>query len=145
MAIETPTFRVWLNQNLGKGLCAMYAATPGNWSTPEELHAALHQRGIIDPVECTYLGSTRLRWIASTGGNVHICSDCGADSLDEYYMVKDEVWAAAGMCGYGYLCVGCVEGRLDRCLTAADFADVPINSDPEYQRSARLASRLAAS
>jgi hypothetical protein len=44
------------------------------------------------------------------------CVDCGVDTLPtdedsraEYYMVYDEVWAAAGMRDQGHLCIGCLE------------------------------------
>jgi hypothetical protein len=41
----------------------------------------------------------------------------------------------------GFLCVGCIERRLGRQLTKADFASVPINSDRRH-RSKRLRNRL---
>jgi hypothetical protein len=54
----------------------------------------------------------------------------------EHYIVKDEVWAAAGMplgkmnpddrlamSGGGILCVGCIEKRLGRLLTINDVPD----------------------
>ena len=43
------------------------------------------------------------------------CVDCGVNThdADEYYMVHDELWAAAGMePAGGMLCVGCLEQRL---------------------------------
>lgn len=48
------------------------------------------------------------------------CKDCLGYPDD--FMVFDSVWAAAGM-NYkgGYLCLGCLEARLDRPLTSADF------------------------
>jgi hypothetical protein len=55
------------------------------------------------------------------------CADCGLDTIVEYYMVYDHVWAAAGMDG-GFLCIGCLEERLDRPLTGGDFPPhLPIN------------------
>ncbi len=60
------------------------------------------------------------------------CADCGVETLPvddrrtEWYAVTDEVWAAAGMAD-GYLCIGCLEARIGRPLTAADFADAPLN------------------
>jgi hypothetical protein len=41
--------------------------------------------------------------------------------------VADEVWAAAAMTALGgCLCIGCLENRIGRPLTAADFpVDVP--------------------
>lgn len=78
------------------------------------------------------------------------CVDCGVDTfargVDEYYMVHNEVWAAAGMLPRGgMLCIGCLEARLGRWLTAADFAPVPVNDLRRgWRGSARLLSRLTA-
>jgi hypothetical protein len=61
-------------------------------------------------------------------------------------MVHDHVWAEAGMplselAGDGlYLCVGCLEERLGRVLTRADFTDAPIN-EPDPWDTPRLADR----
>lgn len=88
------------------------------------------------------------------------CADCEVDTFDngEYYMVRDEVWAAAWAgrrvnCGCGalgtvggfqcvfefnemsrrrceaceVLCIGCLEQRLGRTLTRADFVDCRLN------------------
>lgn len=55
-------------------------------------------------------------------------------------MVSNDVWKAAGM-GEGFLCIGCLEIRLGRTLTAADFpAHLPIN-DPDPWDTPRLANR----
>lgn len=76
------------------------------------------------------------------------CVDCGVDTyargVDEYYMVHNEVWAAAGMLPRdGMLCIGCLEARLGRRLTAVDFTDVPVNDLRwGWHGSARLLSRL---
>jgi hypothetical protein len=38
------------------------------------------------------------------------CRDCGADVLNESYMVTDEVWQRGGLSpDDGRLCVGCLE------------------------------------
>jgi hypothetical protein len=86
-----------------------------------------------------------------------LCADGGVDTLPtgwrhraEYYTVHDEIWAAAGMPFEGFLCIGCLESRLGRTLTRADFDDAPVNdlrmSDmPRYAwtyRTPRLISRL---
>jgi hypothetical protein len=78
-----------------------------------------------------------------------ICADCGVDTVDigEYYMLHDEVWSATGMPTEpdlrSYLCVGCVEGRLGRILSRADFTDAPLNTTwPPANRSGRLINRL---
>jgi hypothetical protein len=102
------------------------------------------------------------------------CADCDIDTLDtgEFYMVHNELWAAAWAgrrvncdCGaidtHGglqrvfefneprrrgcerckFLCIGCLEQRLGRALTRADFVDCRLN-DPDEFTSARLRSRL---
>lgn len=61
-------------------------------------------------------------------------------------MVHEAVWLAAGMnlytpeVGSGFLCVGCIEKRLGRELTHADFPDYPINW-PDPWDTPRLAAR----
>lgn len=72
------------------------------------------------------------------------CRDCRVHTtrLNEYYMVMDEVWAEAGCStqfGWGMLCIGCLEGRLGRELTADDFTDCYVNS--LWPKSARLIDR----
>lgn len=47
----------------------------------------------------------------------------------EWYMVRDELWAEAGMKD-GFLCVGCLEARIGRPLNRLDFPDdLPVNWD----------------
>jgi hypothetical protein len=94
------------------------------------------------------------------------CLDCGwltcrHDQPGEWYMVTDQVWEQAGMGdtrrwlsdhpgtpagptgGPGhYLCLGCLEARLGRQLTPADFASIPINHLDRHRKTTRLASRL---
>jgi len=57
------------------------------------------------------------------------CLDCGRDTyaIGEYYMLHDRVWLTANPGDAGMLCVGCVESRLGRALSPADFADAPVN------------------
>jgi hypothetical protein len=77
------------------------------------------------------------------------CHDCGhldrtGNEPQEFYMVHDELWAEAGMepCG-GNLCVGCLEDRLFRQLTPADFTSAPINQPPfVVPLTARLLDRM---
>lgn len=49
------------------------------------------------------------------------CQDCDVctNDLDEYYMVRDDIWPLAP--NGGMLCIGCLEARLGRELNAADF------------------------
>lgn len=73
-----------------------------------------------------------------------ICMDCTACTFctDEYYMVTDQVWDSVA--DNGMLCIGCLEARLGRTLTASDFTDCPLNiSRTVYPKSQRLAARLA--
>jgi hypothetical protein len=73
-----------------------------------------------------------------------ICLDCQSDTLriDEYYMVQDAVWNHVVSDDRGMLCVGCLETRLGRILTQADFVDAPINSGWIFSQSPRLKARL---
>jgi hypothetical protein len=86
-----------------------------------------------------------------------ICADCGTDTAPctgkrgcrhkgrwEYYAVHDAIWAEAGMKeNGGYLCIGCLEARLGRTLTPADFKTGALISDPYHPwHTPRLASRL---
>jgi hypothetical protein len=70
------------------------------------------------------------------------CIDCGVntDAIGEYFMLHDEVWNAGVPESRGMLCIGCVEARLHRRLTAADFTDAPTNF--RHDKSPRLLSRL---
>lgn len=66
----------------------------------------------------------RFRWLGSA------CRDCRQKS--DHYMVRDEVWAAARMAPLdGFLCVPCLERRLDRPLTCADLLPVDANKPSE--------------
>lgn len=72
------------------------------------------------------------------------CLDCAVSTHDigEYYMVENSVWTEAVPEGEGMLCIACLENRLGRLLTEADFTGAPINTHPRDNRSARLQSRL---
>jgi hypothetical protein len=73
------------------------------------------------------------------------CADCGKGTLrslnGDWYMVHDEVWAAACMPSRvdlgstengghrgAYLCRHCLEKRLGRRLTRNDYTSAPVNS-----------------
>jgi hypothetical protein len=52
------------------------------------------------------------------------CGDCDkcTSSIGEYYMVRNEIWAASGLePNDGMLCLRCLERRLGRELTLDDF------------------------
>jgi hypothetical protein len=77
--------------------------------------------------------------------------DCCHVGRHEWYTVTDAVWAAAGMNPHlvpGFnehieiLCVGCLETRLGRELTVADFTFAPLNG-PRLFDTPRLAERKA--
>lgn len=58
------------------------------------------------------------------------CVDCKVNTAanDEYYMVHSHVWKQTGLGPHGgMLCIGCLEERIGRKLTSADFTDAPIN------------------
>jgi hypothetical protein len=68
------------------------------------------------------------------------CGGCGiATRPSEVYMLADEVWNPVAD-GARFLCVGCLEERLDRRLDADDFVRVPLNDDSEFD-SVRLRVR----
>ena len=77
------------------------------------------------------------------------CADCGIDVVPlnplgardwQRFMVTDATWAAAGMEPLGgWLCVDCLESRLGRPLTGADFQPVPLNDPDVDDETPRLA------
>jgi hypothetical protein len=74
------------------------------------------------------------------------CADCGVGTTSEWYVVKDDVWERAWInrlrpLSGEILCIGCLETRLGRTLTAHDFTDFPI-SIPTKHCSKRLRNRL---
>ena len=73
------------------------------------------------------------------------CVDCGVDTsaIDEWYVVRDELWVAANSSRDGVLCVGCLEERLGRRLSRSDFTSCEVNENPGWRRSSRLTNRLA--
>jgi hypothetical protein len=75
------------------------------------------------------------------------CLDCkiNTNAIDEYYMLRNEVWAEANPEIDGKLCISCVERRIGRTLTAADFTSGKINRSTTRRRSPRLIDRLGSS
>jgi hypothetical protein len=96
------------------------------------------------------------------------CADCGTFTAmrgrpSEWYMVRDDVWEAAGMpaepaCSIDtfteyqayvadlsgrFLCIGCLEARLGRELTPADFTTAEVNDPAVTWMSGRLTSRIS--
>jgi hypothetical protein len=79
------------------------------------------------------------------------CADCGTPTVkrgrpSEWYMVQDSVWEAAGMPATpdlkSYLCIGCLEVRLGRRLTPADFTAAGANDPAQSWMTPRLLDRL---
>jgi hypothetical protein len=79
------------------------------------------------------------------------CADCGrcTSPLGQYYVVGDDLWAASGLGPHdGMLCLRCLEQRIGRALTLADFTAI-MPSREGWQRHAasrrvkRRASRRA--
>ena len=75
------------------------------------------------------------------------CVDCPRDTCpprqpDEWYMIRDALWSAAGMTpDGGCLCIECLENRIGRQLTYTDFTNARVN-DPNGSHSVRLRDRL---
>jgi hypothetical protein len=71
------------------------------------------------------------------------CFGCGVNTLeiDERYMVHNDLWRTYGV--EGMLCIGCLEARIGRRLTPADFTNCGGNNrDDRWPKSERLADRL---
>jgi hypothetical protein len=82
----------------------------------------------IAPVNsCARCGVTIVAWDIRCKKCARLCLDCDKDTVTgdgDYYMVRDEVWAASGVTpGGGMLCITCLERRVGRELTLADFRD----------------------
>ncbi len=71
------------------------------------------------------------------------CRDCGVNTFEisEYYMVHDELWPTV-LGGREFLCLGCLEVRLNRRLTTEDFPDAPVNRAGLFPISDRMKNRL---
>lgn len=67
------------------------------------------------------------------------CVHCGEGLRGDYYMVTDEVWALAEVPMQSQLHLECLEERIGRPLTIADFTDCPVNRLIHFGHS--LASR----
>jgi hypothetical protein len=80
------------------------------------------------------------------------CADCGLDTIaaGEWYMVHDQIWQQAWGSleytgpGQQVLCIGCLENRIGRKLTSADFTAASVNDyrDEGRRMSDRLYFRL---
>lgn len=73
-----------------------------------------------------------------------LCLDCNVDTgkIFEHYFIHTDLWLSLVGTNKGMLCVGCLEARLGRQLTSADFTSASINT-PNYEpKSQRLMQRL---
>lgn len=73
------------------------------------------------------------------------CMDCQicTKTINEYYMLKMEIWLKANPLDDGMLCIKCLEKRLDRKLNSSDFSDCTVNRDHKlFQKSKLLLNRL---
>jgi hypothetical protein len=84
-----------------------------------------------------------------TNYNDTTCHDCKRETNHhktdnaEFYMVLDTIWEDAVKSeNVDFLCIGCLEKRIDRKLTPADFTGAPLNNWSGFRRSRRLRSRL---
>lgn len=75
-----------------------------------------------------------------------LCLDCGVDTgkIHEHYFITTETWLSVVGSKTGMLCIGCLEKRLGRTLTANDFTDCSLNNARYEPKSARLMQRMAA-
>ena len=78
----------------------------------------------------------------------YVCAHCEARPPHGDYMVRDEVWAKAGMMGCGFLCLGCLETRLIAAghgpLKVTDFTEVPCNAGVHFGYALALRDVAAA-
>jgi hypothetical protein len=78
------------------------------------------------------------------------CLDCNVHTgeINEYYMVRNDIWHMAVPDHKGMLCIGCLEARLSErmrqtvTLNFRSFTFYPINFAPMYRKSERFISRL---
>ena len=88
-----------------------------------------------------YFLRPRLRCSGNTS-----CHDCEVEILGEknveMYHVRAEIWTEAGLPDNEFLCIACLELRLQRQLTRADFSEFPVNIKPAPHTSQRLLDRL---
>ena len=126
----------------------------GNWLTVEledDAGNALCQRGFEVRARDVGLSGLVPQLVDNTGCP---CNDCGVltAEIGEWYMLRGDVWRSAVPEARelndesGYLCVGCMEARLGRELTLADFTEKwrsgPYSERFREQSSERLRSRM---
>lgn len=101
-----------------------------------QLVAVLGKAYEDDGSRSPYIGS-----ILQIAMGIWMICECGEDTAEEPFAVKDELWEEA----YGDAmprrnpCLLCFEDELGRDLEPGDFADDPVNEDPT---SPRLRQRM---
>ena len=72
------------------------------------------------------------------------CLNCKIDvyKSDGCYMLNDSIWNQIHNSKSGFLCISCVEIKLNRQLTKDDFNNSYVNKRNWGTRSIKLASRL---
>lgn len=77
--------------------------------------------------------------------DLHLCEDCELNVFEmrEYYMIHDMVWGSVVRQEHQHilLCIGCIEARLGRTLTPADFTFCGVNVCAN-KKSMRLLDRM---
>jgi hypothetical protein len=73
-----------------------------------------------------------------------LCLDCKIDTgkISEHYFIKTSIWMEVVGSIEGMLCIGCLEKRLNRCLTKNDFTDCYLNDPKIGSKSERFLARL---
>jgi len=74
-----------------------------------------------------------------------LCLDCKIDTgkVNEFYMLKDEIWFSIHNSKEGMLCIDCLEKRLKRKLVKTDFNDSFVNKQfPNKSYSNKLLERM---
>ena len=71
------------------------------------------------------------------------CMGCGEDVTDEFFMIHHHLWDTY-INTRGWICVPCVERRMDRRLTRDDFIMCPINVTT-FRKTERLLDRMGGS
>lgn len=101
----------------------------------------------LDPADFHIVIVNGEPWVGPRENASAVCHYCAVDCVDigEWYMVHDHVWEASyPWTAEGepirFLCIGCLEERLNRRLTVSDFTDAQVNN-PSATNSDRLTDR----
>lgn len=79
--------------------------------------------------------------------NAYPCKDCGVDTkeVNERYMVKATTWGPVVYRNPArFLCIGCLETRIERKLHRWDFTNCRLNYGGTHKQSDKLQDRLHA-